>query len=243
MKKTILLLCIAGALLLTACGIRQAADPSSVHRQEVRESPQAEAAADPYLDGASVSDISPYEDACQFLYLALRDIYDAGTQAEYRSFLIKESDGCKAYVVKSMASSPFELITEIKQHIDGFDDLVFQAIHGESSLVFTEDSYWFISVDGTRSAETPLGDTWLEKNPALYDAFLDWDTRENHSGADMSPWTICCEDSWKRYTLSWGYYDTDTNCLVGPAGDVTVYKELYSAGDVIYFLLDWEPST
>lgn len=241
MKKIVLVLMFVLAMVLSACTPEQVSAVNEI-KSDVLEDVHEQEPDRGYFEGSYIFEGS-FDDVSDELWGLLGYIYSSGLEEEYRSFIIKESDSCKAYVVKSNAATPFELVTEIKENVAGFSDIVFQAICGTEAIVFTKDWYMFQSIDLTdydvvESKKCPLDGDWTDRVIGLTDAFTYWDAVKGGCGADLSPWHICGLESWKTYNLYSGYYDVETNVLATQIDPVTVYRELYGAGDVISLWLE-----
>lgn len=259
MKKSICLLLLV--LVLTGCTSKtgEAVTPNDSQTTAEKsmedmktEAEETESLLDTSEESSDSKDI--FEDAyiCSgdlqkvydYTWKALGHVYSLGLQDEYRTVIIKDKN-YGVLIYKSNACTPFELVSELKHNYAGFGDIKFQAIYDTTAFVFTDESYYYQMVDGTKSRKEYWPDSWLEKNSEIYDEFQDWNRRTNNSGADMSPWQVVDDATWSVWNLYRGSFVYDPEHLVNEPGasmdtltissaPVTVYTELYTAGDIIY---------
>lgn len=189
---------------------------------------------------------------------ALSEIYSKGLESEYRTifFYYPDKNAWNVYIVKSLAASPFDLYVELKDNKAMFDKMVIVANSEESpaQIALDKDVYWQAVIEGpdydpaTKSAK---GTNWdivqskktaydcedYQKNAVIYDLFTSWERQ--YKGICDAQWQMIDNDTYNMEP--WGFdmwtaqWSPDRS--TGDFGQVpvTVYTELYTAGNILMF--------
>ena len=253
MKKITLAFILALALTLSACGatssvsegktdssvdgLRKELEVSESILNEDTEDNKTNIFEDAYCCSGDIQKVYDYT------WKSLSQIYSMGLQEEYRT-VVMEDKNYGVLIFKSQASTPFELISELKHNYAGYQNTEFQAIYDDTAMVFTDEYFYYQYVDGTKSQKDYWSEGWLDKNSEIYDEFLDWSRRTGNSNADVSPWQVIDDEDWTVWNVNRGSFVFDPehlenevgasmDTLVFSSSSVTVYSELYGAGDIV----------